>query len=116
MVYTLYFLSFSACNLIGLNMEEPEKKTEALLLLRIILKNLATKPKDEVYKILGAHGNIMFIAAQMGNTKFIVELIRLYPDLIFMVNDNGLSIFHIAVENRHEGIYNLLYAIGTMRK
>ncbi|GJW87203.1 putative reverse transcriptase domain-containing protein [Tanacetum coccineum] len=53
--------------------------------------------------------DIVFIAAEMGNTKFIVELIRQYPGLIFMHNKNGQSIFHIAVEHRHEGIYNLLY-------
>nr|GEW46797.1 ankyrin repeat-containing domain, PGG domain protein [Tanacetum cinerariifolium] len=31
------------------------------------------------------------------------------------INDNGLSIFHIAVKHRHEGIYNLLYEIGSMK-
>lgn len=58
---------------------------------------------------------MLFVAAAMGNTKFLVELIRQYPDLIWKVNDNGLSIFHIAVKHRHEGIYNLLYEIGAMK-
>ncbi|KAF5790994.1 putative ankyrin repeat-containing domain, PGG domain, ankyrin repeat-containing domain superfamily [Helianthus annuus] len=58
---------------------------------------------------------ILFIAAEMGNTEFIVELIRVYPDLIWKVNDNNQSIFHIAVKHRHEGIYNLLYEIGSMK-
>ncbi|KAF5780046.1 putative ankyrin repeat-containing domain superfamily [Helianthus annuus] len=58
---------------------------------------------------------ILFVAAEMGNTVFIVELIRLYPDLIWKVNDNNQSIFHIAVKHRHEGIYNLLYEIGSMK-
>ncbi|KAJ0502208.1 putative ankyrin repeat-containing domain, PGG domain, ankyrin repeat-containing domain superfamily [Helianthus annuus] len=58
---------------------------------------------------------IIFLAAETGNTKFIVELIRQYPDLIWKVNDDGLSIFHIAVKHRHEGIYNLLYEIGSMK-
>ncbi|GJZ62860.1 ankyrin repeat-containing domain, PGG domain protein, partial [Tanacetum coccineum] len=40
----------------------------------------------------------LFIAAEMGNTKFIVELIRQYPDLIWKVNDNNQTIFHIAVK------------------
>lgn len=57
----------------------------------------------------------MFAAAEAGNTKFVVELIRKYPDLIWKVNDNNQSIFHIAVEHRHEGIYNLLYEIGSMK-
>ncbi|PWA54970.1 ankyrin repeat-containing domain, PGG domain protein [Artemisia annua] len=58
---------------------------------------------------------MLFVAAEMGNTKFIVELIRLYPDLIWKVNDNNQSIFHIAVKHRNEGIYNLLYEIGSMK-
>ncbi|KAK1410503.1 hypothetical protein QVD17_37040 [Tagetes erecta] len=58
---------------------------------------------------------ILFVAAEMGNVTFVVELIRRYPDLIWKVNDDGLSIFHIAVKHRHEGIYNLLYEIGSMK-
>ncbi|KAK1432570.1 hypothetical protein QVD17_09467 [Tagetes erecta] len=58
---------------------------------------------------------ILFVAAEMGNTTFIVELIRLYPDLIWKVNDNNQTIFHIAVRHRHESIYNLLYEIGSMK-
>ncbi|GKD43957.1 hypothetical protein Tco_1268602, partial [Tanacetum coccineum] len=45
---------------------------------------------------------ILFVAAEMGNTNFVVELIRKYPDLIWKVNDDKLSIFHIAVKHRHE--------------
>ncbi|KAL9995770.1 putative ankyrin repeat-containing domain, PGG domain, ankyrin repeat-containing domain superfamily [Helianthus debilis subsp. tardiflorus] len=58
---------------------------------------------------------VLFVAAEVGNTKFIVELIRMYPDLIWKVNENNQSIFHIAVKHRHEGIYNLLYEIGSMK-
>ncbi|KAL4577748.1 hypothetical protein LXL04_013861 [Taraxacum kok-saghyz] len=58
---------------------------------------------------------IIFVAAEMGNTRFIIELIRKYPDLIWKVNDNNHSIFHTAVKHRHEGIYNLLYEIGSMK-
>ncbi|GJU04224.1 ankyrin repeat-containing protein [Tanacetum coccineum] len=58
---------------------------------------------------------ILFVAAELGNTKFVVEFIRQYPDLIWKVNDNNQSIFHIAIKHRHEGIYNLLYEIGSMK-
>ncbi|XP_076950683.1 uncharacterized protein LOC143623729 [Bidens hawaiensis] len=58
---------------------------------------------------------VLFVAAEMGNTEFIIELIRKYPDLIWKVNDHNQSIFHIAVKHRNEGIYNLLYEIGSMK-
>ena len=37
------------------------------------------------------------------------------PDLIWMVNDDNISIFPIAVMYRHHDINNLLYEIGSMR-
>ncbi|KAJ0803624.1 putative PGG domain, ankyrin repeat-containing domain superfamily [Helianthus annuus] len=58
---------------------------------------------------------MLFVAAEFGNREFVVELIRLYPDLIWKVDDNNQSIFHVAVAHRHEGIYNLLYEIGSMK-
>ncbi|XP_076923363.1 uncharacterized protein LOC143585464 [Bidens hawaiensis] len=58
---------------------------------------------------------VLFIATEMGNTEFIIELIRTYPDLIWNLNDSKQSIFHAAVLHRQEGIYNLLYGIGSMK-
>ncbi|KAM0022157.1 putative ankyrin repeat-containing domain, PGG domain, ankyrin repeat-containing domain superfamily [Helianthus debilis subsp. tardiflorus] len=68
------------------------------------------RPAKQTYS-----SRVLFIAAEMGNTSFLVELIRQYPDLIWKVNDDKQSIFHIAVKHRHEGIYNLLYEIGAMK-
>ncbi|PWA39129.1 Ankyrin repeat-containing protein [Artemisia annua] len=102
-------------------------KSEALELLSAILTSIEKKPKKEIDRILrGPHlkpqdepvtypSRILFVAAEMGNTKFIVELIRKYPDLIWKQNDDGLSLFHVAVAHRHQDIYNLLYEIGSMR-
>lgn len=55
---------------------------------------------------------ILFVATEMGNTKFILELIRGYPDLIWKRNDIGQTIFHIAVSHRRKGIYSLSHEIG----
>ncbi|MFS7970080.1 putative PGG domain-containing protein [Helianthus anomalus] len=72
--------------------------------------SLTREPSKKTYS-----SRILFVAAEMGNTIFIVELIRPYPDLIWKVNDHNQRIFHIAVKHRHEGIYNLLYEIGSMK-
>ncbi|KAF5769077.1 putative ankyrin repeat-containing domain, PGG domain, ankyrin repeat-containing domain superfamily [Helianthus annuus] len=58
---------------------------------------------------------LIFVAAEIGNTKFLSELIRQYPDLIWKTNDDGQTIFHIAVKHRQESIYNLLYETGSMK-
>ncbi|KAL9992691.1 putative PGG domain, ankyrin repeat-containing domain superfamily [Helianthus debilis subsp. tardiflorus] len=58
---------------------------------------------------------MLILAIEMGNSKFVVELIRQYPDLIWNVDDNNHTIFHHAVKHRQEDIYNLLYEIGAMK-
>ncbi|GJX42086.1 ankyrin repeat-containing domain, PGG domain protein [Tanacetum coccineum] len=80
------------------------------------------KPKNEIDKILRGTATgrthpsrILFVAAKMGNTRFVIELIRQYPDLIWKLDDKHRSIFHIAIKRCHEGIYNLLYEIGAMK-
>ncbi|KAI3781503.1 hypothetical protein L2E82_11520 [Cichorium intybus] len=106
------------------------EKQEALLLLRTISDNIAKmptrifnlfrRPADEnpsTSKVVKQKysSRVLFLAAEMGNTAFVVEVIRQYPHLVREVNENNQSIFHIAVSHRHEGIYNLLYEIGSLR-
>ncbi|KAJ9553516.1 LOW QUALITY PROTEIN: hypothetical protein OSB04_017561 [Centaurea solstitialis] len=55
--------------------------------------------------------NILFDATKMGNTLFVIELLRAYPTLTWMRNDDGVTIFHVAAMHRHLGIYNILYDI-----
>ncbi|PWA49841.1 ankyrin repeat-containing domain, PGG domain protein [Artemisia annua] len=77
------------------------------------LRNLVSEHVEDIHAELQTLTKENQMAS--GNTKFLVELIRRYPDLIWKVNDDNQSIFHIAVKHRHEGIYNLLYEIGTMK-
>ncbi|KAJ9553636.1 hypothetical protein OSB04_017681 [Centaurea solstitialis] len=101
-----------------------------LELLRIIWTDTIIRmPKTEVDEILRgplgsirdpdteiqSSSSILFVAAEMGNTRFVIELLRTYPDLIWKVNDDNHTVFHIAVMHRHQGIYNLLYEIGAMK-
>nr|XP_043633289.1 uncharacterized protein LOC122604461 [Erigeron canadensis] len=99
------------------------KKDQAQKLEQIISENVA-KMQVKTQEILRGGPSAMetagsshplFIAAEKGNTIFIIELIRRYPDLIWSVNNNNQSIFHIAVKHRHMDIYNLLYEIGAMK-
>ncbi|XP_076938676.1 uncharacterized protein LOC143606951 [Bidens hawaiensis] len=102
----------------------PEPK--AAQLLRKVWKKVLLKPTDEIgiilqgplLKIAGKDqhpSHVLFVAAEMCNIKFLVELIDEYPDLIWKRNDDGQTIFHIAAFHRHESIYGLLYEIGSMK-
>ncbi|KAL4572467.1 hypothetical protein LXL04_019244 [Taraxacum kok-saghyz] len=106
-----------------------KEKQEALLLLRTISDNVVKMPARIFNRFRGVDergsvskpikqkysSRVLFLAAEMGNTAFVVELIRQYPHLVREVNDDNQSIFHVAVSHRHEGIYNLLYGIGSLR-
>ncbi|MFS7987827.1 putative ankyrin repeat-containing domain superfamily [Helianthus anomalus] len=88
-----------------------KRVSEHIAKMHVETNGMITAPaKKQTYS-----SRILFLAAETGNTKFVVELIRRYPDLIWKVNDDKLSIFHIAVKHRHQGIYNLLYEIGSMK-
>ncbi|XP_023765661.1 protein ACCELERATED CELL DEATH 6 isoform X1 [Lactuca sativa] len=107
-----------------------ERESDALQLLKIIWKQVVIMPKKDIDDIIrgppatieehkkkNTHypSRVLFVAAKMGNIKFISELIRSYPDLIWKVDEKGLSMFHKAVKRRQEKIYNLLYEIGSMK-
>ena len=57
---------------------------------------------------------VLFEAAEVGNIEFLVKLICFNFDLLWKRKDSGKSIFHIAVEKRHESIFKLLNEIGSI--
>ncbi|MFS7983129.1 putative ankyrin repeat-containing domain-containing protein [Helianthus anomalus] len=99
------------------------EESNAARLLNRLLERLMDKPRNTIDNILkgpmsqmGTYSShVLFIAAKMNNSKFLVELIREYPDVICMKNDDGHSIFHIAVSHRYLDIYNLINEIGSMK-
>ena len=52
--------------------------------------------------------NLLFDAAKYGNVEFINILIRTYPHIVWTADDFHRSLFHIAVINRQESVFNLL--------
>nr|GEW80848.1 ankyrin repeat-containing protein [Tanacetum cinerariifolium] len=101
----------------------PEKDNEALNLLITILKLYPRidKPRiiDEMVPDFNEQGmrlpQIVLIAAETGNARFLIESIKVFPNMVWMLDNKNRSMFHIAVMHRHEGIYNLLYEIGSKK-
>ncbi|XP_076896419.1 uncharacterized protein LOC143549402 [Bidens hawaiensis] len=102
-----------------------EEDSDAMKILKIIWGHATrTMNIDEIEDMLRGSptsladgtiqysSKILFVAAEYGNAEFIVELLQTYPDLVLDTNEDGLSIFHVAVMHRHCDIYNLLYEIG----
>ncbi|XP_040998505.1 ankyrin repeat-containing protein At5g02620-like [Juglans microcarpa x Juglans regia] len=54
-------------------------------------------------------------AAKVGNVEFLIILIRCYPDLIWQVDKEYGSLFHVAIKHRQERVFNLIYEIGVAK-
>lgn len=102
----------------GFKVEETEKKELALKLVECIWKKVVSLSSSELSKLVVEPRNLIFDAAEKGNVELLIILINGYPDLIWRVYDieNFYSIFHIAVKNRHEDIFKLIYKIGSNKE
>ena len=58
---------------------------------------------------------LFFDAAKVGNVEFLIILARTYPDFLWQIDNNQMSIFHYAVLSRHEHVFNLIYEIGAKK-
>ncbi|KAJ9553568.1 hypothetical protein OSB04_017613 [Centaurea solstitialis] len=89
---------------------------DAWRLLKVIWRDhIMRMTTPELMKILQGPSRILFGATEMGNTFFVMELIRAYPGLIWFKNKDNRTIFHVAAMHRHLGIFNILYEIGTRK-
>ncbi|XP_052181109.1 ankyrin repeat-containing protein ITN1-like isoform X2 [Diospyros lotus] len=70
---------------------------------------------SKIGELIRTPSRLLFTAAELGIVEFIIILIRSYPDLIWKVDDQSRSIFHVAVAYRQEKIFNLMYEIGALK-
>ncbi|KAJ9557517.1 hypothetical protein OSB04_012131, partial [Centaurea solstitialis] len=105
------------------------KGDDVIQLLGIILTEVMKLPKAEIDNLIRGppdettttnedakySSRLLFLAAEKGNTRFIVEVIRQYPHLALEVNDDNQSIFHVAISRRYKDIYKLLHEKDHIR-
>ncbi|XP_052731772.1 uncharacterized protein LOC108330132 isoform X2 [Vigna angularis] len=70
---------------------------------------------DEIYGdlIKSPLSRPLFIAAEFGIPEIVIELLHSYPDLLWKVDSQNRSFFHIAIVYRQEKIFNMIYEIGA---
>nr|XP_023888040.1 uncharacterized protein LOC112000165 [Quercus suber]POE66706.1 serine/threonine-protein phosphatase 6 regulatory ankyrin repeat subunit a [Quercus suber] len=103
----------SLINISWLNLEqENSTQSQANKLLKKCLDNY--RNDVEHFKEFPEISEALFAAAEVGNIEFLVKLIRFDFSLLWG-QKNDKRIFHIAVEQRHENIFNLLYEIGPIK-
>ncbi|KAG7959992.1 hypothetical protein I3843_10G098100 [Carya illinoinensis] len=89
--------------------------TIAYQLVDLLWKNVLLLPERDFTKLVQDHSSFLFDAARSGNVEFIIILIRSYPDLIWSVDQNKRSIFHLAIKYRQESVFNLIYELGAIK-
>ncbi|CAB4298566.1 unnamed protein product [Prunus armeniaca] len=52
---------------------------------------------------------------EVGNCKFVAQLIYECPGLVWEKNTRGWTIIHAAVWHRHETIFSLIYELGIAK-
>ncbi|KAL2926835.1 Ankyrin repeat-containing protein ITN1 [Bienertia sinuspersici] len=99
------------------------KLSQGNVVQQTLEQQLVQKLWDEVIKqedkkisnLIGSPWRLLFVAAKCGNVDFLTTLVRSYPDLIWKVDEDNRSIFHIAIINRHEEIFKLIYELGAIK-
>ncbi|KAK2989008.1 hypothetical protein RJ640_028497 [Escallonia rubra] len=86
---------------------------QSLNLVKCLWRQVLLSGDSQIGDVLRSPSRPLFVAAEFGNFEFIVELIRSYPDIIWKVDEQSRSIFHIAVMHRQEKIFNLINDIGA---
>ena len=84
-------------------------------LLESIWEQVLQRSDDEISELIKKPSGVLFDAAMSGNAEFLAVLLCKYPDLLWEVDENGRSVFHVAIMYRQEHIFNLIYNIGTMK-
>ncbi|XP_057536764.1 ankyrin repeat-containing protein ITN1-like isoform X2 [Amaranthus tricolor] len=95
-----------------------EKRVEPQLAIQLtqgLWSEVIKLKEEDISNLLGSPWRLLFVAAKMGKVEFLTTLIRSYPDLIWKVDDNRRTIFHIAIKHRHEEIFQLIYEIGAIK-
>ncbi|KAK9714956.1 hypothetical protein RND81_06G133200 [Saponaria officinalis] len=106
----------SIWNIFSGNCTDNGKECEEVLELTKFLWHLVIQRKKEDISVsIRQPWRLLFVAARLGKVEFLTVLIRSYPDLIWKVDENGYSIFHIAVINRQVQIFKLIYEIGAIK-
>ncbi|XP_041026931.1 uncharacterized protein LOC121267126 [Juglans microcarpa x Juglans regia] len=89
--------------------------TIAHQLVDLLWENFRQLPKRDFRKLVHDHSSFLFDGARSGNVEFLIILIRFYPNLIWSVDQNKRSIFHLAIKYRQENVFNLIYELGAIK-
>ncbi|KAK9268295.1 hypothetical protein L1049_010738 [Liquidambar formosana] len=88
---------------------------QSLKLVKQLWAQVLLLDDSKIGELIRTPSRLVLTAAEFGIVEFITVLIQSYPDLIWKVNNQSQSIFHIAVVHRQEKVFKLIYEIGAIK-
>ncbi|CAI9773347.1 unnamed protein product [Fraxinus pennsylvanica] len=89
-------------------------RRQASQLVKGLWEQIMTLSDSDIIKLI-QETQVFHDAAKIGNVEFLTLLTHSYPDLIWKVDSNKYSVFHVAVINRQEKVFSLIYHIGAVK-
>ena len=94
-------MSFSSRNEVHHHTNNTNSSSQALELVKCLWEEISKSTHENVLKLISKPSNLLFDATHSRNFKFLAVFIRSYLDLVHELDEEGRSIFHIAVMHRH---------------
>ncbi|XP_060675848.1 ankyrin repeat-containing protein NPR4 [Ziziphus jujuba] len=107
------FLNLSCLKLPHLG--KSRQYSQALDLVKMLCDYCLNNSDEENQSSTAEVANLLFDAAEAGNVDILIKLMHFNPDLLWVKDTERGTIFHVAVENRHEDIFNLLFELGAIK-
>lgn len=83
-------------------------------LVKELWEHIMILPDSNITKLI-RKSQILQDAAKLGNFEFLTLITDSYPDLFWEVSKEYHSIFHVALINRQEKVFDLIYQIGAVK-
>ncbi|CAL9004127.1 unnamed protein product [Prunus brigantina] len=84
-------------------------------LVKVLWHEVAKQGRERLVEVLTSPSHLLFDAMEVGNCKFVAQLIYEFPGLVWEKNSRGWTIIHAAVWHRHETIFSLIYELGMAK-
>ncbi|GFS33784.1 ankyrin repeat family protein [Actinidia rufa] len=94
--------------------EKKQKHYHALQLAKCLCKEIQSLNGSNDYESFAK--DPLFTAAKLGVHEVVEEIVDLFPSLVWARDSDNCSIFHHAIVQRHENVFNLLYQMSEHKK
>ena len=94
--------------------EQKQMHSQALQLAKCLCKEIRSLNDSNAYESFAK--DPLFRAARLGVHEVVEEIVDSFPSLVWATDSTNRSLFHWAVTERHENVFNLLYQMSEHKR